>query len=139
MIAVDTCVLARFVIGDDPAQQDVAKRLIDTERVYAGWTVLIELGWVLGRSLRMPRSEVADALEVLFSITNVFTPDPEGVDWALERYRAGADWADSIHLVSNREHATEFATFDQGIALEAGSGSPLAVRTLIAPPAAPGS
>lgn len=54
MIAVDTNVLVRFLVQDDPAQGAAATRLFQEaeergERIWIGMVVLVEMVWVLGR------------------------------------------------------------------------------------------
>jgi predicted nucleic-acid-binding protein len=130
VIAVDSNVLARFIVGDDLGQQEIARRLIAEERVFVGWSVFVELGWVLERSARLPRAEVATAMSELLAIDTLETPDAGAMAWAVERYRRGGDWADMVHLVSARDRAAAFATFDKGVAKKAGDTPPLPVRTL---------
>ncbi len=54
MIAVDTNVLLRLLVGDDPAQAAKARRLFDRadaehKAIWVADSVLVELVWTLGR------------------------------------------------------------------------------------------
>lgn len=115
MKAVDTNILARLILQDEPHQARLAEAIV-REPVWVSHTVWIELGWVLGKRLRLDHATVADAMATLLMLETVHVADREGLAWAIERYRAGADWADAVHLVAARGVADRFVTFDRGIA-----------------------
>ena len=115
MRAVDTNILARLILQDEPHQARLAEAIV-REPVWVSHTVWIELGWVLGKRLRLDHAIVADAMATLLMLETVHVADREGLAWAIERYRAGADWADAVHLVAARGVADRFVTFDRGIA-----------------------
>ncbi|MGA1800008.1 type II toxin-antitoxin system VapC family toxin [Sphingomonas sp. 4RDLI-65] len=129
MKAVDTNILARFILADDERQSAMASDILSAP-VWVGLTVWLELGWVLATRAALGRAIVADAIETLLQLRTIHTADRDGLAWAVARYRAGADWADMIHLVSARSVADGFVTFDRGIAPYA-TQSPLPVETLI--------
>ena len=129
MKAVDTNILARFILADDERQSALASDILNAP-VWVGLTVWLELGWVLSKRAALGRTMVADAIETLLQLRTIHTADRDGLVWAVARYRAGADWADMIHLVSARSAADGFVTFDRGIATSAAQ-SPLPVETLI--------
>lgn len=115
MIALDTNVLARFLLGDDAKQQAIATQLLDgDEPVTAPITVFLELAWVLqGRGCS--KEEILNAFEALLSI-RYFMPEhePELKD-AIEWAQQGMDIADAIHLAMSRKAKT-FKTFDKAFA-----------------------
>lgn len=129
MRAVDTNILARFILADDKRQSAMASDILSAP-VWVGLTVWLELGWVLSKRAALSRAMVADAIETLLQLGTIHTADRDGLAWAVTRYRAGADWADMIHLVSARSAADGFVTFDRAIATYAAQ-SPLPVETLI--------
>jgi predicted nucleic-acid-binding protein len=129
MRALDTNVLARLVLADDDQQYASAIALIG-QPVWITTTVWIELGWVLSKRLRLDRAVVSEALRTILMIETVHTADRDGIGWAIERYRAGADWADMIHLITARGVAETFVTFDRGIVAQAGPDTPIAIETL---------
>lgn len=129
MRALDTNVLARLILADDDQQYALAVALIG-QPVWITTTVWIELGWVLSKRLRLDRAVVSEALRTILMIETVHTADRDGIGWAIERYRAGADWADMIHLIAARGVAETFATFDRGIVAEAGPDTPIVIETL---------
>ena len=129
MKSVDTNVLARFILGDHPQQ---AQRAVEVLRdpVWISFSVWLELGWVLSKRLGLDRTMVADMLGTILTIDTVHAPDSAGLSWAIERYRAGADWSDMIHLISGDGVADHFATFDRALAAQAGPNPPLRIETL---------
>ena len=130
MIAVDTSVLSRYILHDTPTEHEAAAKFLSTNSCAVGWSVLIELGWVLERSAGLPRHEVIDAIWAITNLDQVSVPDQEKLDWVLERYAAGADFADMIHLVAAMGGSSEFATFDRKLEKQAGQNTPLPIQTL---------
>ncbi|MDV3458671.1 hypothetical protein RZN05_16860 [Sphingomonas sp. HF-S4] len=120
--------LARFVLADDLAQHDVARSIL-LEPVWVTPTVWLELGWLLGKKLKLRRDAVADAITILLSIETVQTLVPDRLRWAVEQYRSGADWGDTMHLVMSEDAADRFATFDKGVA-KIGNVTRLSIETL---------
>jgi Predicted nucleic-acid-binding protein, contains PIN domain len=119
VIALDTNVLVRFLVQDEPLQAQLATKLIDqlTEDAqgFVSREVLIELVWVLERAYRLGRAEIAVALDGLLSATEL---DIEGFDElapALELYRNdGFGFADlMIAAAARRSGASELLTFNR--------------------------
>ncbi|MBK6468504.1 MAG: type II toxin-antitoxin system VapC family toxin [Rhodobacter sp.] len=69
MIGLDTNVLVRFLVQDDPEQAAAATALIvgltETEPGFVCREVLVELVWVLERAYGMTRADIAFALDRL--------------------------------------------------------------------------
>jgi predicted nucleic-acid-binding protein len=129
MIALDTNVVARFVLNDDPDQTAVAVQLL-AEPSTLSHTVLLELAWLLSARFGMGRAILAETLADVVALPNVMVADLEMVSWAIERFAAGADFADMMHLIGARMAAGRFATFDRRLAAQAGPSAPLPVETL---------
>ena len=119
MIALDTNVLARYLLDDEPAQARAARRLLaDAGAEY--WipiTVVLELSWVL-RKADAPRSVVMQRLRDLLSLRNVRTQNAELVHQALRWTVEGMDLADALHLVLSGK-AERFVTFDEALVEQA--------------------
>ena len=126
MRAVDTNIVLRAILGDHAKQTPIAVRIMAGE-TFIPITVLIEIGWMLSRSLRYPRPQVADTLSDLVDSSTV--ADEPHVRWAIARYRAGADFAAMLHLVTARDMAG-FVTFDRELAQDAGPDAPVAVAVV---------
>ena len=111
MIAIDTNVVVRFVAGDDPDQEALAAACIGTG-VFVSHGVLMEAEWVLRGSYGWGRSPINTALAEFLALREVETELPDELQWALDQHRAGADWADMLHLIAARRQSG-FATFDR--------------------------
>lgn len=129
MIAIDTNVLARFYLNDEPAQAQIAARLLMEEDVFVAKTVLLELEWVMRGVARVSAAGIAKSMAHLLSLPNVRVEDEAVVRRALKGYAKGMDFADALHLHS-ATGATRFVTFDRKLAkrpLPAGSGTHVAL------------
>ncbi len=119
MIALDTNVLVRFLVQDEPLQAQLATKLIDqlTEDAqgFVSREVLIELVWVLERAYRLGRAEIAVALDGLLSATELDIEGSDELAPALELYRNdGFGFADlMIAATARRSGASELLTFDR--------------------------
>lgn len=111
MIAIDTNVLARLIVGDDPEQGRRAAALFRREDIFIAKTVLLELEWVLRGAYRIERPRILKALLGVLGLPNVSAEDSGRVAAALRDYEAGMDFADALHLASSIE-ASRFVTFD---------------------------
>jgi len=121
VINLDTNVLVRAFANDDPIQSDVAQQLLLTlseeEPGFINTTVLVELVWVLRRSLGFTAAAVHLLLDGLMNAPAFEIEDGESVGEALESARQGADFADAlIHATSRLYGAAETVTFDRDAA-----------------------
>ena len=129
MISLDTNILLRIILRDDPRQADVALAAIDGP-AFVSLGVLIETAWVLRHSHGYGRRPIADALAGFLSIPDVSVPNPEGVDWALSRSRGHeSDLADLLHIAGSAG-ARAFVTFDRRLPRQAGADAPLPIEVL---------
>ena len=129
MNAVDTNILARYILRDDKAQAERAMNILGAP-VWVTLTVWLELGWVLGKQLKLKRDVISDALETLLTLDTIHTADRAGLLWSVDRFRAGADWADMIHLIASRGSAEVFLTFDAQLKRQAGAAAPVRLETI---------
>lgn len=111
MIALDTNVVVRFLVNDEPAQARRARALIEANAVFVPVTVLLETEWVLRGGYRLPRAEVVRLLRGLLGLPKLVTEDPQRIARALGWHAAGIDFADALHLCGSAG-AERFATFD---------------------------
>ncbi len=114
MIAVDTNVVVRLLVGDDPKQSRAASALFEHEVVWISRTVLLETAWVLDSVYGIEDRQVAATLGGLLGLEQVKVEDGEGVRLALAWAAAGMDLADAIHL-SGVPDSAQFRTFDRGL------------------------
>ena len=119
MIALDTNILARYLLDDEPAQARAVRRLLaDAKAEY--WipvTVVLELAWVL-RKADAPRSVVMERLRDMLSLRNVRVQNADRVFQALRWAAQGMDLADALHLVLSGK-AERFTTFDEALVRQA--------------------
>lgn len=126
MIAIDTNILARWILLDDEEQVPVAQRLL-SEPCWVSWTVLLELAWLLGSRAKLARAQVAEVLDALLGMPTLHFDRPANLQWAVDRYRAGGDIADMFHIASTGE-VEAFVSFERTMANKAGAQSPVPVR-----------
>lgn len=122
MIAVDTNVIVRLLVGDDRAQFTKARRLFEERSgqdgaIWVAQTVLVEMAWVLMRTYGRSRADVAGALRALASNATVALEEAASVADALALFEAGsADLADCLLAARAARQEVEFlATFDRGM------------------------
>ncbi|MBW4093376.1 MAG: type II toxin-antitoxin system VapC family toxin [Proteobacteria bacterium] len=115
MRAVDTNVVVRYLVDDDPAQAEKARRVIGQEPVFVPRTVLLEVEWVLRGVYELPTNRIIPALRALAGLPGVSVEDPTLVARAMDRAERGLDFADALHLAA-AAHCTDFLTFDKRFA-----------------------
>ena len=122
MIAVDTNVLLRLLVGDDPSQAAKARRLFDRadaqqKAVWVADTVLVEMVWTLARAYRRERTDIVKALRTLSSHATVVLESAAAVGDAIDAFERGrADFADCLlPMKAQSAGCDEVATFDRGM------------------------
>jgi predicted nucleic-acid-binding protein len=114
MIAVDTNVLVRLVVADDPKQAALARELIEEAigegtTCYVSTPVVCELEWVLVSRYRVPRTEIAAVLKRLLHNSVFAFEDRNVLLQALAAYeQSRAGFAD--HLIGAKAQAFGAAT-----------------------------
>ena len=128
MIALDTNIVVRLLVRDDPQQTERAAAMVRDQPVLVTATVLLETEWVLRSRYRVPRPAIVAALRRLVDLEQLTLDRPTEVARALAWFEAGLDFADALHLAASHA-ARDFATFDRELAREAGAiGTAPAVR-----------
>jgi predicted nucleic-acid-binding protein len=126
VIGLDTNVLARYVLQDDPRQSPKASRLFESLSVdapgFVSLVVVVELAWVLGAGYKVPRAQLAAVMETLLRSKELVIDRADLVAQALARFASGhADFADAlIERMAAAAGCTATMTFDQGAAKAAG-------------------
>jgi predicted nucleic-acid-binding protein len=120
MPALDTNVLVRLLVGDDPDQAQAARDAVSrAERaaspLFVPLTVVLELEWVLRTSYRYSKDHVLTAISALLEARALEFQDEASVERALHHYREGAaDFAECLHLGCAATAArTPLRTFDR--------------------------
>ena len=129
MIAVDTNVLVRLIVGDDPAQARVALALAEREAFFVSFTVLEETEWVLRSRFGYDRAQIVTALRALPDLLTMRYEDDDDAQWAIDRYALAGELADYLHIAAART-VGRFATFEKRLARRAGVDAPVPIETL---------
>jgi predicted nucleic-acid-binding protein len=120
MIGLDTNVLVRLLVADDPRQHAQARAFVERHcsresPAFVNSVVLAELFWVLANPYRYSRSQIARALENLLAGNDRVFEHHEEVRAALNAYSSGrADFIDALIDGINRAQGCETtATLDR--------------------------
>ncbi len=126
MIGIDTNILLRFFIKDDPVQTPLAVQTIyKLSPEQPGWLsllVLAELTWTFRRIFKLDRTAIGGAIRKLLYSQDMVLEQAEVVRQALDLYTSTqADFADCVIAVSARfSGCSSVATFDRVAARDLG-------------------
>jgi predicted nucleic-acid-binding protein len=112
MIAVDTNVVVRLLVGDDKAQFQAARRVFHDHDVFIAETVILETVWVLAHAYDLSAKKTCMALEQLCGLPNIHLTHPDNIAKAIAWYRKGLDFADALHLAQSDKRRCLY-TFDK--------------------------
>lgn len=113
-IAVNTNVLIRAVVRDDPAQAKIAATVLtDAELIAVATPCLCEFVWVLLRVYGFQPSDASTAIRALLAAENVEANRP-AVEAGLSVLEAGGDFADGVIAYEGNWLGGEaFVSFDK--------------------------
>ncbi len=126
MTGLDTNILVRYFVRDDPAQTKAADKLLEAlSPEEPGWIsqiVLVELVWALRLIYRFEREKIAAVLDTLLRSKELVIEQEEIAHLALSIYRRSkADFADCLIASAGRAAGcAEVFTFDRVAARDAG-------------------
>ena len=126
MIGLDTNVLVRHIMQDDPVQSPKANRLIEslqgTNTGYISIVSIIEIYWVLTSSYGLTGLQVSSALEAILRTRQFLVERADQVVRALRVFGEGkADFADClIERSATSAGCNQVMTFDVGASKHAG-------------------
>ena len=113
MIGLDTNVLVRYLVHDDPVQsaqanQFIEQKLIERKILFINHIVLCELVWVLTRAYDYPKLKVVEVIEKILLAHQFEIEDKSSVWEALNDFKTSrADFADCLIGVKNRNAGCE--------------------------------
>ena len=119
MIALDTNVLVRYLVHDNPQQAEAARALLESlTAISPGFVcreVTVELVWVLERAYGFSRDRIATTMEALVATEGLVVEETDDVARSALRYRtSGAGFADLMVLAAaERSGAHPLFTFDR--------------------------
>ncbi|NER33001.1 MAG: type II toxin-antitoxin system VapC family toxin [Oscillatoria sp. SIO1A7] len=122
MRGLDTNVLARYLVQDDPVQGERASQLIE-EMAASGTAcfinniVLCELVWVLKSAYAYKKEDIISILDRLLNSSQFEFESKEAAKWALEEYqKSKADFSDCLLAKHNQNQGcSETISFDKGV------------------------
>lgn len=114
MRSIDTNVLVRALVRDDPAPARRAQDLLREHQVYIPVTVILELEWVLRSRYAFAPAAIAKALENLAALENVVVGEHAAVVAAAGKMAQGWDFADALHHALSHG-CDDFVTLDAGL------------------------
>lgn len=125
MIGLDTNVVIRYLVQDDPDQSPVASELIDglteTDPGYISLVTVVEIYWVLRRAYRVSAGRCADLLEGLLDARELRVDQAATVRAAVAASRSGLGFADAVIAELGRAAGCDHTvTFDKRAAREGG-------------------
>lgn len=113
MIGIDTNVLVRFILDDDPVWSPAAVKFM-TETVtsenlgYVNILTLAEMVWALKKEAHFDRARLVMVIVALIATNNLVLGDIDLVKRALQLFRTGnADFADYMIAELNRANGAE--------------------------------
>jgi predicted nucleic-acid-binding protein len=127
MRAIDTNVIVRYLVADDPDQAKRARTLIDHQDVFVCTTVILETEWVLRSVYGFPATQCTQALTDVAGLLQVTLEEAIAVAQALRWVTQGMDFADGLHL-AKAQGCEAFVSFDVAFTKAASTHSIVKVR-----------
>ena len=119
MLGLDTNVLVRLLIEDDPAQTRRARKLVDAavagqEAVLVSLSVLLETEWVLRSRYELPRGTILGLFRSALEARELAFEDEAAVEEALFNWQdSQSGFSDCLIMAHNRQlGCRSTATFD---------------------------
>lgn len=124
MIGLDTNVVVRYLVQDDPKQSENANRIIekavaDGETLLISQITLCEIVWVLERCYNISKKEIIDVLKQLLQTQQIRVGHENIAQQALRDFEihSGVDFSDCLIGRQNASNDCSFTyTFDKNAA-----------------------
>ncbi len=123
MRAIDTNVLVRLIVRDDPRQATSAESFVE-QGAWVSVLALAETAWVLATVYELSSKELAKAIEMLLDHRDLTLQDPQTIAAALELFRAkpGLGFSDCLMLqLARKAGHLPLGTFDRHLGRVQGS------------------
>jgi predicted nucleic-acid-binding protein len=118
MRAVDTNLLVRLIVRDDPKQVEAAEAFV-AQGAWVSQRVLAETIWVLDAVHERTAVQLAAAIEMLLNHEHLSIQDADVVERALDAFRArpALGFSDCLVLeIARKAGHLPLGTFDRGLA-----------------------
>jgi len=120
LIGLDTNIVIRYLVQDDPKQASVATRLIEKTLSaevpgFLSHIVLCELAWVLEDCYSQSRTQIAAILQALFTTRQILVQEAELAWKALRALQhRGIDFSDALIGLAGMSAGCKYTvTFDK--------------------------
>lgn len=120
MIGLDTNILVRYLVQDDPTQSPKAieiieRRLTEEKPGFVSVVAMVETVWVLERAYRLTPNEIVRAVERILQTDVLLVEDEQEIFAAMVALKRGqGSFADAvIAAVGTRRGCSRTLTFDR--------------------------
>jgi predicted nucleic-acid-binding protein len=120
MIGLDTNILVRYLVQDDPIQSAKAsdlieRRLTEENPGFVSTVAMVEIAWVLDRAYGLGNDEIAAAIERTLQVEVLVVENEQEVFTAMIALKRGkGSFADAIILALGAKAGCSYTlTFDQ--------------------------
>ena len=100
MIGIDTNIVLRYLLKDDPALSPRALEIIAANDCFVTRDALTEVVYTPESYYSSPRAQIGRALDALFSLRRVSIEDRAVTERAVSWYKAGMDFGDAMIAAS---------------------------------------
>ncbi len=115
MISIDTNILLRFLLKDDPALSPKALEIISANDCFVTRAALTEVVYTLESYYRSARADIGHALDALLSLRRVSIEDRAVTERVVSWYKGGMDFGDAM-IAASSHGAEHVETFDRDFA-----------------------
>lgn len=112
MISIDTNIVLRYLLKDDPVLSPQALELIVSNDCFITRAALTEVVYTLESYYRSARTDISRALGALFNLQRVSIEDRAVTERALNWYNGGMDFGDAM-IAAASHGAARIVTFDR--------------------------
>ena len=123
MIGLDTNVLLRYLVEDDPVQSPrateiVERRLTEEDPGFVSLVCILEIAWVLGSLYNRSRGEISDHIEMILAADTLEVQNEQEVYQAVIALRSGSGTFEDalIGALGSWRGCSATLTFDQNAA-----------------------
>jgi predicted nucleic-acid-binding protein len=103
VVAVDTNVIVRLLVNDDPKQYEKSRAAFSSKQIFIPDTVILETEWVLRYAYEFSSNEICKGLKKLLGLENVRVSNQNAIADAIRWHESGLDFADAFHLALSQE------------------------------------
>lgn len=118
MIALDSNILVRFALNDNPVLSPLARGLIEQNECHVCLLALTEMGFVLASVYGATSTQIVSQVQRLLAVPTLHFEHEARLPAALAGVLVGIDWFDAMLWAGNSDGP--LVTFDRDLARRAG-------------------